>query len=316
MCARGLVRAMVTKAHRPHPPVPSDGAPTASDLPAHNGPVLDLPEGRVRLTGHQLRELRRLAAQGRPHPDRAARRRAVVWARRPAPSPGRIVAIVVTGILGAAALIAGAYYKAGVLIVLLGLPLTLIAAALAAGPPRAALIHRINLAALDDLAVPAQPLEVSGPRRPRRLHQLSVCGVLVANAVAGVVAHAYSVTLLCLVVAVVAFAVGRTRDAPALPVRLDQTGLRLSGGAVTVPWTGVDAVELASSVDPFYLGVRWRLPRQAPSGQAPSGQVRAASGGRTPGPGRRLELWLDPRDHPPETIVLTSRAYLAATPPE
>jgi hypothetical protein len=274
--------------------------------------VLDLPEGRVSLPSHQLRELRRLAAQGRPHPDRAVRRRAVAWARYPAPSPGRIAATVVTGTLGAAALVVGAYYKAAVLIVLLGLPLTLIAAALAAGPPRAALIHRINLAALlDDMVVPAQPLEVIGPGRPRRLHQLSVSAVLVANAAAGAIAHAYSVTLLCLIVAVVAFAVGRTRDAPTLPARLDETGLRLSGCAVRVPWTGVDAVELASTVDPFYLGVRWRLPRQA----AP-GQVSAASGRRAPGPGRRLELWLDPRDHPPETIVLTSRAYLAATPPK
>jgi hypothetical protein len=273
--------------------------------------VLDLPEGRVRLPGRQLRELRRLAAQGRPHPDRAVRRRAVAWARRPAPSPGRIAATVVTGTLGAAALVVGAYYRAAALIVLLGLPLTLIAAALAAGPPRAALIHRINLAALlDDMAVPAQPLEVVGPGRGRRLHQLSVSGVLVANAVAGAVARAYSVTLLCLVVAVVAFAVGRMRNAPALPVRLDETGLRLSGGAVRVPWTGVGAVELASSVDPFFLGVRWRLPVQTPPGRVP-----AASGERAPGPGRRLELWLDSRDHPPETIVLTSRAYLAATPP-
>jgi hypothetical protein len=71
------------------------------------------------------------------------------------------------------------------------------------------------------MAVPAQPLEVVGPRRRRRLHQLAVSGVLVA----GAVARAYSVTLLCLVVAVVAFAVGRMRDAPALPVRLDETGL-------------------------------------------------------------------------------------------
>jgi hypothetical protein len=263
----------------------------------------------MRLPGRQLRELRRLAAQGLAHPDRDVRRRAVAWARHPAPSPGRIGATVVTGTLGAAALVVGACYGTGVLIVLLGLPLTLIATALAAGPPRAALIHRINLAALlDDVAVPARPLEVVGPGRRRRLHQLSVSGVLVADAVAGAVAQAYSVTLFCLVVAVVAFAVGRTRAAPSLPVRLDETGLRLSGGAVLVPWTGVDAVELASSVDPFFLGVRWRLPVQAPPGRVP-----AASGGRAPAPGRRLELWLDPRDHPPETIVLTSRAYLAAT---
>jgi hypothetical protein len=189
----------------------------------------------MRLPRHQLRELRRLAAQGRPHPDRAVQLRAVAWARRPAPSPGRI------------------------------------AAALAAGPLRAALIHRINLAALlADLAVPAQPLEVVGSGRTRRLHQLAVSGVLVANAAAGAVAHAYSVTLLCLVVAVVAFAVGRTRDVPALPVRLDESGLRLSGGAVSVPWTGVDAVELVSSVDPFYLGVRWRLPHQASPAQVPA----------------------------------------------
>jgi hypothetical protein len=235
----------------------------------------------------------------------------VAWARRPAPSPGRITATVITGTLGAAALAVGAYNGVVVLIVLLGLPLTLIAAALAAGPPRAALIHRLNLAALlDDMVVPAQPLEVIGPGSPRRLHQLSISGVLAANGVAGAVAGAYSVTLLCLVVAVVAFAVGRSRNTPALPVRLDEAGLRLSGGAVAVPWTRVDAVELASSADPFYLGVRWRLPRQAPPGQASD-----TSGGRTPGPGRRLELWLDPRDHPPETIVLTSRAYLAAAPP-
>jgi hypothetical protein len=273
--------------------------------------VLDLPEGRVRLTGRQLRELRRLATQGRPHPDRAMQRRAVAWARRPAPSPGRIAAIIVTGTLGAAALVVGAYYGAAVLVVLLGLPLTLIAAALAAGPPRAALIHRINLGALlDDMAVPARPLEVIEPRRPRRLHQLAVSGVLVANAAAGAVTRAYSVTLLCLVVAVVAFAVRRTRDMPALPVRLDETGLRLSGNAVTVPWTGVDSVELTSSVDPFRLGVRWRLPRQATPGQVPN-----APGRRAPSPDRRLELWLDPRDHPPETIVLTSRAYLATIPP-
>ncbi|GIH19884.1 hypothetical protein [Rugosimonospora africana] len=272
--------------------------------------MLDLPEGRVRLPGRQLRELRRLAAQGRPHPDRAVRHRAVAWARRPAPSPGRIAATVVTGTLGAAALAIGAMGGAGVLIVLLGLPLTLIAAALAAGPPRAALIHRINLAALlDDLAVPARPLEVVGPVRRRLPHQLSVSGVLVANAVAGAVARAYSVTLFCLVVAVLAVAVGRMRTSPALPVRLDETGLRLSGDGVGVPWTGIDAVELASSVDPFFLGVRWRLPVQAPPGRIP-----AASGGRAPGSGRPLELWLDPRDHPPEAIVLTSRAYLAAKP--
>jgi hypothetical protein len=273
--------------------------------------VLDLPEGPVRLTGRQLRELRRLAAKGRPHPDRDVRRRAVAWARRPALSPGRTAATVVTGTLGAAALVAGAYYRAAVLIVLVGLPLTLISAALAAGPPRAALIHRVNLAALlDDMAVPARPLEVVGPGRRRRLHQLSVSGVLVADAVAGAVARAYSVTLLCLVVAVVAFVVGRVRDAPTLPVRLDETGLRLSGGAVSVPWTGVDAVELASSVDPFLLVVRWRLPVQARTERIPG-----ASPGRAPGSAHRLDLWVDPRDHPPETIVLTSRAYLAATPP-
>jgi hypothetical protein len=63
-------------------------------------------------------------------------------------------------------------------------------------------------------------------------------------------------------------------------------------------------------VDPFFLGVRWRLPAQAPPGRVPG-----ASAGRAPGSGRRLELWLDPRDHPLETIVLTSRAYLAAIPP-
>ena len=265
----------------------------------------------MRLPGRQLRELRRLAAQGRPHPDHAVRRRAVGWARRPAPSPGRTVAIVVTGTLGAVALVVGAYYRVAVPIILLGLPLTLVAAALAGGPPRAALIHRVNLAALlDDMAIPARPLEVAGRGR-RRLHQLSVSGVLVANAVAGAVARAYTVTLFCLVVAVVAFAVGRMRGTPALPARLDETGLRLSGGAVGVPWTAVDAVELAHGVDPFLLVVRWRLPAQAPP-------VRAAStsGGRAPGARRWLDLWLDPRDHPPETIVLTSRAYLAATPPE
>lgn len=264
----------------------------------------------MRLPGRQVRELRRLAARGRPHADHDVRRRAVAWARRPAPSPGRIAAAVVTGALGAAALLAGAHYRAAVPIVLLGLPLTLVAVALAAGPPRAALIHRVNLAALlDDLAVPARPLEVAGTSR-RRPHQLAVSAVLVADAAAGAVARAYGVTLFCLVVAVAAFAVGRMRDKPALPVRLDETGVRLSGGAVGVPWTGVDAVELASTVDPFLLVVRWRLPAQTPRGAVP-----AASVGRAPGSRQWLDLWLDPRDHPPETIVLTSRAYLAAAPP-
>jgi hypothetical protein len=272
--------------------------------------VLDLPEGRVRLPGRQIRELRRLAAQGLPHPDHGVRRRAVAWARRPARSPGRTAAAVITGILGAAALVAGAAYRAALPIILLGLPLSLIAVSLAAGPPRAGLIHRVNLVALlDDMAVPAQPLEVAGSGR-RRPHQLAVSGVLLADAVAGAVAHAYQVTLLCLAIAVAAFAVGRVRDRPALPVRLDETGLRLSGGAVRVPWTGVEAVELASTVDPFLVVVSWRLPAQAQPGRVP-----ATSGGPAPGSGRRLDLLLDPRDHPPETIVLTSRAYLAATPP-
>jgi hypothetical protein len=276
---------------------------------AHNVSVLDLPQGPVRLERTELRDLHRLARERRPHPDSELRRRAVAWARRPVPSAGRLTAVVVTGTLGAAALSAGVYYQAPRLIVLFGLPLTLIAAAVAAGPLRASLIHRVNLSALlDTLSAPAQPLEVGsasvGPRWPR---YLPVIVVLVVDAVAAIVAGAYEVTLFCLIAAVLGFIWGRRPvGLVTLPLRLDETGLSLSGSKLELPWTRVAAVELASSVDPYWLGIVWRL--QDPSLIPPGLQQRL------PDAGRGLVLWLDPRDHPPESIVLTSRAYLAAPP--
>lgn len=264
--------------------------------------------------GRELRELRRLASQRRPHPDPVLQRRAVAWARRPAPSAGRITAAVVAGTLGGAAVLAGAYNQAAAMIVLFGLPLTLVAVALAVGPLGSALIHRVNLSALlDNLAVPAEPLEVRpGSFRRRWLRQLPVFGVLVVNAVAAVAARAYSVTLFCLAVSMLGLVWSRrSRDMPRLPVRLDETGLSLPGVNVRIPWTGVTAVELASSVDPYWLGVIWRLPDSTvASDRVPPGLRRHQRS-----LGRRLVLWLDPRDHPPEKIVLTSRAYLATTPP-
>jgi hypothetical protein len=279
----------------------------------HTVSVLDLPKGPVRLRRHELRELHRLARYRQPHPDTDVRRRAVAWARRPVPSAGRLTATVATGTLGAAALLAGAYNQDPPLIVLFGLPLTLIAAAAAAGPFRGALIHRVNLSALlDSLAVPAEPLEVgSASARGRWPRHLPVIAVLVVNAVAGIVAHAYDVALFCLLVAVLGYVWGRRfRDMLTLPVRLDGTGLRLSGSTVEVPWTRVAEVELASSVDPYWLGVVWKLrDPAADSSLIPPGLLT-----RLPSADRGLVLWLDPRDHPPENIVLTSRAYLTARP--
>jgi hypothetical protein len=259
--------------------------------------VLDMPNGRVRLRRREVRELYRLALARQPHPDVAERRRAVAWARRAVPSAGRVTAVVATAALGTAALAVGAYAGVPVL-VLLGLPLTLAAVALAAaGPLRGALIHRVNLSALlETMAVPAEPLEVrpdSG--RGRWLRLVPAGAVLVANTVAAVVARVYAVALFCVAVAVLAVLWDRvSRQAPRLPVRLDDAGVRLSGVAVPVAWPAVAAVELASSADPRLLGVKWTL--------------------REP-TDRDLVLWLDPHAHPPEQIVLTSRAYLAATPP-
>jgi hypothetical protein len=279
-----------------------------------NVSVLDLPQGPVRLRRRESRELHRLARDRQPHPDPESRRRAVAWARSPVPSVGRLTAIVGTGALGGAALLGGAHNQDRALIAILGLPLTLIAAALAAGPVRGALIHRLNLSALlDTSAVPAKPLEVgsasTGLGWPRHL---PVIVALVVNALAAIVARAYDVTLFCLIVAVLGFIWGRRAAAKVLrlPVRLDETGLSLSGSTVQVPWTRVAAVELVSSVDPYWLGVAWKLRDPTPV----SGLVPPELLTRLPTADRGLVLWLDPRDHPPESIVLTSRAYLAAPP--
>jgi hypothetical protein len=258
--------------------------------------VLDLPDGRVRLGRREVRELHRLALARQPHPDPVEQRRAVAWARRAALLPGRVAAIAVTAALGTAALVVGAYAGAALLVVL-GLPLTLVAVALAAGPMRGSLIHRVNLSALlDTVGVPAEPLEVwPGSVRERWLRHTAAGGVLMANAVAAVLARAYSVALFCVAVAALVVLWNRgSRQAPRLPVRLDEAGVRLSGVEVPVAWRGVAAVELASSADPRLLGVRWTLHDPADRGPV---------------------LWLDPRTHPPERLVLTSRAYLAATPP-
>jgi hypothetical protein len=276
--------------------------------------MLELPQGRVRLGGRELRELRRLAQQRLPHPDPAVRRRAVAWARRPARSVGRTVAVVVTGTLGGAALLVGAYARTGTLILLCGLPLTLVAVAVAAGPLHGALIHRVNLSALlDTLVVQAQPLEVRrGSGRGSRLRQLPAFGVLAANTVVGAAARVYSVVLFCLILFVLAVVWGRrSQVTPTLPLRLEETGVRLSGVDAHVPWARVSQVELTSSADPHLLGVVWRLPESA----AESSRVPPGPGRQAKSSGDRLVLWLDPRDHPPEQIVLTSRAYLAANPP-
>jgi hypothetical protein len=266
--------------------------------------MLDLPQGWVRLGGPQLRQLRRLARQGLPHPDPAMQRLAVAWARRPALSVGRVAAVAATGTLGGAALAAGAYHRTERMIVLFGLPLSLLAVALAAGPPRA-LIHRVNLSALlEPLVVPPRPLEVRPSSGPGVwLRQLPAYGVLVANLLAGAVARLVSVVVFCLVLLVAVIFWARSKAAPALPLRLDEAGLRLSNVDAPVPWTEIVTVELASSADAHHLGVVWRLPDR--------------SGGSSPvrSPQDRLVLWLDPREHPPEQIVLTSRAYLTRTPP-
>lgn len=255
-----------------------------------------------------------MALQGRPHPDPAVQRRAVAWARRPALSAGRIAAVVITGTLGGAAVVTGAYHRAAPMIVLFGLPLTLVAVGSAAGPVRTAQIHQLNLSALlDDMAVAATPLEVRpGTVRRRWLRHLPAVAVLVVDAVAAVVARAYSVTLFCLAALVLMVVWSRRSwNRPTLPVRLDEAGLSLSGVDTRIPWARIATAEVTASADQHWLGVMWTLPDPTDaSNRVPPGLRRHHQSSQG-----RLVLWLDPHDHPPEKIVLTSRAYLAATPP-
>jgi hypothetical protein len=249
--------------------------------------MLDLPPGPVRLSRAERRELRRLAAEGRAHPDPELRRRAVAWARHPAPDPGRIAAMAAVGAAGVAALAAGAWFRAPLAILLAGLPLTLVGAALSGGPSAAA-IHRVNLSALlADEQVPAAPLEVA-PQRPPWTRHAAAYTALLLTAVAAAIAGVWLLTLVCLGIAVAARHWKRLSPKhPRWPLALDADGLRMPNSAVHVPWGEVSAVDLVPAGDDAHLvGVAWR---------------------RTP---TDFCLALDPRDCRVEDVVLTSRAWL------
>jgi len=252
----------------------------------HNVAVLDLPPGPVRLAREERRELRRLAAEGRPHPDPQVRRRAVAWARHPAPEPGRIAGVAAFGLAGVGVVAAGVWFGAGQDFVVFGLPMVLLTAAQLAGPNVAA-IHRVNLAALlAEARVPAAPLEVAGVRPPLKRNAaayaaFALCGI--AAAATGL----YLVTAACLAVPLANRYWPRLRpDHPRMPLRLDADGLHMPANDLHVPWTDVTAVDLIpAGGDAHLIGVAWR---------------RAA---------KDFTLALDPRDYSIEDVVLTSRAW-------
>jgi hypothetical protein len=151
--------------------------------------------------------------------------------------------------------VVGVYGRVAFL-VLLALPVTLVAAALATGPLRSALVHQLNLSALlATMAVPAEPLDVRPASGRRLARQAPVLAVLAVDAAAATAVRAYPVALFCVMVLVVATAWRRRWWSTLLPVRLDESGVAMLALRVRVPWTAIATADLASSSDEHSFGV-------------------------------------------------------------